>query len=164
MIPTVRPLSLREANDVVSKWHSHHKPSRGHKFSLGLFLDEECLGAVIVGRPVAPGLQAGEGITWEVTRLCTNGFPNAASMLLGRSWRAARAMGVTRLVSYTRSDEEGTAYKAAGWSRCATVKGRPWTTGNKADRWLPGLYQETTEIIDRIRWEAPGGGGRNHAD
>lgn len=28
-----------------------------------------------------------------------------------------------------------------------------WDGGNKADRWLPGLYVPTTEIVDRVRWE-----------
>jgi len=62
-------------------------------------------------------------------------------------------MGVRRMVSYTRADEHGTCYRAAGWKPVATVDGRGWTTGNKAARWLPGLYEPTTEIVDRMRWE-----------
>ncbi len=130
---------------------------RGHKFSVGLFLKHNCVGVVIVSRPVAQALD--NGTTFEVTRLCTNGHANAASKLLGAAWRAARAMGVTRMVSYTRHDEPGTCYRAAGWRPVASVKGRPWTTGNKGARWLPGLYEPTTEVTDRTRWEISSGLG-----
>lgn len=153
----VRPTSLAEANAVVARWHSHHRPVRGHKFSLVAEVQEHAeaptllVGVAIIGRPVAQALDNGR--TYEVTRLCTNGHPNAASRLLGAAWRAAKAMGVLRMVSYTRSDEDGTSYKAAGWRRVAEVEGRPWCTGNKADRWLPGLYVPTTEVVDRVRWE-----------
>ena len=147
----LRPMSLKQANGVVAKWHSHHKPVIGHKFSVGVFDQEECEGCVIVSRPVAQALD--DGVTFEVTRLCTNGRKNAASMLLGSAWRASRAMGVRRLVSYTREDEHGTSYKAAGWLVAGKVKGRPWVTGNKVQRWLPGLYTPSTEIVDRVRWE-----------
>lgn len=57
------------------------------------------------------------------------------------------------LAGATRKDEDGTCYKAAGWVPVAEVEGRPWTGGNKGQRWLPGLYEPTTEIVDRIRWE-----------
>lgn len=69
------------------------------------------------------------------------------------AWRCAEAQGVHRLISYTRVDEPGTCYRAAGWVAVALVDGREWDTGNKADRWLPGLYQPTTETVDRVRWE-----------
>lgn len=148
----LRPLSLAEANRLVSLWHSHHKPARGHKFSIGAFADAVPVGAVIVGRPAAPSLD--NGITFEVTRLVTNGHKNAASRLLGAARKAAFAMGVKRLISYTRHDEHGTSYRAAGWVQTATTVGRGWNSGNKALRWLPGLYEPTTEVVDRVRWEA----------
>jgi len=147
----LRPLTLLEANRAVTLWHSHHKPVRGHRFSIGAHVGGELVGAVIVGRPVAAGLQ--DGLTAEVTRLVTNGHAHAASRLLGAAWRACRAMGFTRLVSYTRKDEAGTCYRAAGWLVVAEVNGREWQTGNKALRWLPGMYAPTTEIIDRTRWQ-----------
>jgi hypothetical protein len=147
----LRPLSLAQANRLVSQWHSHHRPVRGHKFSIGAFVDGAPVGAVIVGRPVAQALD--DGVTFEVTRLVTNRTANAASRLLGAARRAAQAMGVRRMVSYTRVDETGHCYKATGWRPVASVKGRPWTGGNKSTRWLPGMYEPTTEIIDRVRWE-----------
>lgn len=61
--------------------------------------------------------------------------------------------GVTLGTSYTRIDERGSCYLAAGWIPVAISVGRGHTTGNRAGRWLPGLYDPGTEIIDRVRWE-----------
>lgn len=76
-----------------------------------------------------------------------------ASRILGSLWGAARSLGFTRLVSYTRVDEAGTSYKAAGWVAAHRTKGREWGETNKPGRWLPGLFEPTTETVDRIRWE-----------
>jgi hypothetical protein len=138
---------------MVRDWHRHHKPVVGHMFSIGAYVDAKIAGVAIVGRPVAPALQ--DGATLELTRLATppEAIKHVASKLIAACWRAARAMGVVRMVSYTRADELGTCYRAAGWEPVANVEGRPWTGGNKRGRWLPGLYEPSTEIIDRIRWE-----------
>lgn len=147
----VRPITRDHANEVVEQWHSHHRRVRSHRFALAAFVDDELHGVSIVGNPVAAALQ--NGITFEVLRLCTNGFPNAASFLLGASWRVAKAMGVERLISYTRNDELGTCYVAAGWRPVGATAARGWDSGNKAQRWLPGTYAPTTEIVPRVRWE-----------
>lgn len=122
------------------------------------------MGAVVVELPRAPDLC--NGITYEVTRLsCVGGetSKHAASMLLGAAWATMRAQGVSRLVSYTRVDEDGTCYRAAGWVPTFIGRGRAWDTGNKADRWLPGLYEPTSEIIDRVRWEIGPGAVKTRA-
>ncbi len=139
---------------MVARWHSHHTAHVGETLSLGWWDEPRGFVAVVVmGRPSARPLCS--PTTWEVTRLCVG--PDAprfaASRLLGAASRAAEACGVTRLISYTRADEAGTCYKAAGWHVAARVKGRPWTTGEKAARWLPGLYEPSTEVVDRLRWE-----------
>lgn len=149
---SLRPATLREARSYVARHHSHHAPPVGHLWSIAAEVDGELVGVVVVGRPVAQGLQNPR--TAEVTRLCCDGLHrNTASRLLGAAWRAASAMGITRLVSYLRSDEIGTCYRAAGWVEVAEVAGRPWTSGNKSARLLPGLYEPSSEIVDRTRWE-----------
>jgi len=147
----LRPVSIRQANALVSRWHRHHKPVHGARFAIGAFVAGLSVGAVIVGRPVAPGLD--DGLTFEVVRLVTDGTAHVASRLLGAAWRASKAMGVRRMVSYIRHDEKGTCYHAAGWRSVAVVDGRGWTTGNKTGRWLPGMYEPRSEIVDRVRWE-----------
>lgn len=148
----LRPLTLKEANALIDRWHSHHDPVVTSIIRIGAEVDGALVGCVLVERPKAAGLC--NGVTYEVTRLCCDGaHRNSGSLLLGAAWRAMAAMGCRRLVSYTRVDEDGTCYRAAGWVATALVEGRAWNTGNKATRWLPGLYEPSTEIIDRVRWE-----------
>lgn len=148
---TLRPITRDEANDLIRRWHRHHKRILQAVLKIGAEVDGLLVGCVVVEVPRAAELL---GCAYEVTRLCCDGaHRNAASKLLGAAWAAMRAQGCRRLVSYTRVDEDGTCYRAAGWIATALVDGRAWTTGNKADRWLPGLYSPPTEIIDRVRWE-----------
>ncbi|SRR5258706_14181502 len=146
----IRWVTLRYANGIVNLWHSHLPPARGHIFSLGAFDGAECVGVVIVSRPVARMLD--DGRTVDVTRLCTNGYPNAASSLLGRARRVASALGCTRLVSYTLASEDGTSYRAAGWEAKAKVKARAWVR-SKDDK---GGGRHRANIVaaqEKIRWE-----------
>lgn len=53
------PLSLTDANAFVAKHHRHHKPVRGHKFSLGCIVGGQLVGVAIVGRPVSRYLDDG---------------------------------------------------------------------------------------------------------
>ena len=48
----LKPISLRDANEYVRKYHRHHKPVAGHKFSIGCEADGELVGVIIAGRPV----------------------------------------------------------------------------------------------------------------
>lgn len=86
----------------------------GHKFSIGCVADGELVGVVIAGRPVSRYLD--DGLTLEVTRLCSTGEKNACSILYGAAARAARAMGYRRIITYTLDSEDGTSIRAAGWS------------------------------------------------
>ena len=86
---------------------------------------QEVVGVAIVGRPVARGYQ--DGWTVEVTRVAVlEGYPNACSMLYGACWRAARAMGYLRAITYTLASEKGTSVKAAGWKEIGAAGGGTW--------------------------------------
>lgn len=154
---TFRPVTRDEARRAVLDWHSHHKPQIGEIFRMGATLGEKLVAVVVAGRPVAQALD--DPRCWEVTRLAVG--PDApkytASRLLGRVRRVATAAGVTRLVSYTRADEKGTCYKASGWAPVAQVVARGRAGQAKRTRgrtlFLPGLYQESSEPVDRVRWE-----------
>ena len=56
---TVKPMSLADANRFVAEHHRHHKPVRGHKFSLGCMANGRLAGVAIVGRPVSRYLDDG---------------------------------------------------------------------------------------------------------
>jgi hypothetical protein len=118
------PLTLAEANEFVAKHHRHHKPVTGHKFSIGVYAGNALVGVAITGRPVARMLD--DGTTAEVTRLCTDGTKNVCSMLYAASWRAARAMGYDRMITYILSEEEGASLKACGWNAEAVTDGGEW--------------------------------------
>tara|TARA_B100000029_G_scaffold338019_1_gene330248 strand:+ start:1828 stop:2280 length:453 start_codon:yes stop_codon:yes gene_type:complete len=123
------PISLAEANQFVADHHRHHKPVVGHKFCLAVEKDEEVVGVAIVGRPVARGLD--DGYTLEVNRCCTTGAKNACSMLYGASWRAAKALGYRRLITYVLDSETGTSLKASNWKLVHEVRGRSWDTPSR---------------------------------
>ena len=119
------PISLKEANAFVEQYHRHHRPVTGHKFSIGCTDGEKVVGVAIVGRPVSRYLD--DGWTLEVNRLCTDGTRNACSMLYAAAWRAARAMGYHKLITYILDTESGTSLKAAGWKCVGQAGGLRWT-------------------------------------
>lgn len=123
------PITLRQANAYVEKYHRHHKASRGHKFSIGVTDDSNLVGVCICGRPVSRRLD--DGKTLEVNRLCTDGTHNACSILYGAACRAAKAMGYTRVITYILESESGTSLKAAGFKCEGRAGGLEWNGRSK---------------------------------
>lgn len=123
------PCELAEANAFVELHHRHHKPVIGHKFSLMAGVDDKTVGVAIVGRPVARGRD--DGITLEVTRLCTDGTKNACSFLYGACARAAFALGYKRIGTYILASESGASLKACGWRLLSEVRGRSWSCDSR---------------------------------
>jgi len=121
---SVVPITLRKANEVILEWHRHHKPSRGHKFSIGLMKDNNLIGVAICGRPVSRA--ADNGFTLEVSRLCTDGTKNACSKLYGACARIAKEMGYIKIQTYILEKEIGTTLKASGWIMEAVTAGGQW--------------------------------------
>ena len=121
---TIQPVTLREAKEFVRVHHRHHRPPVGALFAVGVGMDGTVRGVAIVGRPVARGLQ--DGWTAEVTRLATDGTPNACSCLYGAAWRAARALGYRKLVTYTLASEAGGSLRGAGWQCVGECGGGSW--------------------------------------
>ena len=117
-------VNLDEANAFVSAYHRHHKPVVGHLFSLGACLEDKIVGVVIVGRPVSR--LRDDGLTAEVTRLCTDGTRNACSFLYGAAARAAFALGFKRIgtrakVSMIASSRSWAKYRLTSASQRAST-------------------------------------------
>ena len=116
---TVTPIDFAEANAFVQTYHRHHRPMPGCKFCIAVSDAEgKVRGVAMVGRPVARLLDT--GWTLEVNRVCTDGARNACSMLYGAAWRAAKALGYRKLITYTLPEEGGASLRAAGWKLIAT--------------------------------------------
>lgn len=139
------PCTIGEAQTFVAQHHRHHKAPQGALFAVAVSEGEAIVGVATVGRPVARMLDTG----WvaEVTRVAVlEGFPNACSMLYGACWRAARALGYRRLITYTLASEMGTSVKAAGWTELGKAGGGTW---NRAGR--PRVDRAPTE--QKVLWE-----------
>lgn len=145
---TVCPSSFAEACEFVRAHHRHHQPPVGHLFSIAVADDEgRVRGVAIVGRPVARLLQ--DGLTAEVSRVATDSTENACSALYAAAWRATKAMGYRRLVTYTQDSESGASLRGAGWRVVAQRPARPgWDT--------PGRPRVDTHPtgVGRSLWEA----------
>ena len=126
---TLSTIPLSESNKFVSVHHRHHKPVVGHKFSLCCRKNEKTVGVAIVGRPVSRHLD--DGYTLEVTRLCTDGTRNACSFLYSAAWRAAKALGYKKIITYTLASENGASLRAAGWMCAGQAGGLRWTGKRK---------------------------------
>lgn len=139
------PVTLREARAFVAQHHRHHEPPQGGLFAICAAVSGEVVGVAIVGRPVAR-LLAADAFTAEVTRLCVLDAPNACSLLYAACWRAWRAMGGTRLITYTLADESGASLRGAGWSLIGEAGGGKWSRRNRPRVDLHPLQ-------GKLRWE-----------
>lgn len=109
----VRPISIAKANGYVEKYHRHHGKKTGCRFAVSVWDGEQLHGVAICSNPVARN--SDDGVTLEVSRLCTDGTHNACSILYAACARAARAMGFKKIQTYILASESGTSLKASGW-------------------------------------------------
>lgn len=142
------PVSFKDACEFVAAWHRHHQPTKFHIFSLGVADGHGVLrGVAVVMRPVARHFDNGQ--TLEVARSATDGTPHVNSMLYGACWRAAKALGYRRLITYTQEGESGSSLRAAGWRVIAERPPQPgW------DRPSRPRTPRGTEYVRRFLWEA----------
>lgn len=130
---------------MIASLHRHHKPVRGHKFSIAAVDEHEVLrGIAVTGRPVARAVDPLR--VAEVTRLVTDGTHNACSLLYAASARAAQAMGYDRIQTYILDSETGTSLRAAGWVFDGIVKGRDWNCPSRGGR------RTDQPMCDKQRW------------
>ena len=143
------PLTLREANDFVEKWHRHsaRTSNDGGKFAIGLEVAGQLVGAAIAGRPVARMLHVPGSI--EVLRLCTSPDAprGAGSKLYSRVRRIWQLMGGTTVHTYTLKHESGSTMRGAGIHEAAAeTKPGQWTR--------PARPRQKREIYEqpKLRW------------
>lgn len=149
----VVPVTFRQACAFVAQHHRHHQPPAGCKFAVAVANHDTIVGVALVGRPVARAFD--DGRTLEVNRSCTDGTPNANSALYGACWRAARALGYLRLITYTQAGESGASLRGAGWSVVAERPARPgWAAASVKLRDLRDPVGSGG--VQRTLWETTG--------
>lgn len=141
---SLQPVGYKEACAFVRMHHRHHIPPQGWKWGIAVNNGEEVVGVIMVGRPVTR--HADNGVTLEVTRCCTDGTKNAASKLYGAAWRATKAMGYQRLITYTLDTEPGVTLSASGWSLAGKIKGKPWNNNTR-------VRKDNHPLCDKQKWE-----------
>ena len=138
------PITLREANAFVENCHRHRGQVAGHKYSIAVSDNEKVRGVCIVGRPISRHLD--DGWTLEVNRCCTDGAKNACSMLYGAAWRAAKAMGYKKLITYTEKTESGASLLASNWALIGEAGGGNWNVKSR-----PRVDTDRQQL--KLRWE-----------
>lgn len=138
------PITRDEANEFVRRFHRHRGRVPGARFSIAAAAEGEIVGVAMIGRPLSRHLD--DGWTAEVIRLCSDGTPNASSFLYAAAWRAARALGFRRLITYTLEREPGTSLLAAGWKIVGRTRAESW------DR--PGRPRVAGPLEHKQLWEA----------
>ncbi len=123
------PIEFSEACAFVRRFHRHHKPPQGHKFSIGVAEGGQVVGVAMVGRPVVRYLD--DGWTLEVRRLCTDGTRNACSKLYAGCWRVSRGLGYRQLITYILASETGASLRGAGWICLGKAGGLKWNTPSR---------------------------------
>jgi len=141
----LQPITFAEVQVFLRQWHAHHLPPQGWKFGLAVNDGSNVVGVITIGRPVARHLD--NGWTLEVTRCCTDGTPHVASKLYAAAWRATRALGYQRLVTYTLSTERGTSLRAAGYRLVGHTQGGSWSCPSR-----PRV--DTHPLAQKHLWEA----------
>ena len=144
------PITLKDAQKYVQKYHRHNDAPHGHKFSIALFSEseEEPVGVVIASIPKSRIL-AKDRYTLEINRCCTNSYyENACSKLYSLAIKAGKSMGYRKFITYTLETESGASLRAVGFSPDQTVPASTgWNTPSRP-RKQPTKFPEER----KIRW------------
>lgn len=153
--PDICPVTLSEANDFVESFHRHNgRTSRnGGKWAVGAEAGDNLVGVAIVGNPLSATFM--DGRTAEVLRVCVVAAApkGTCSMLYAACWRCWRAMGGSRLVTYTLNTESGASLRGAGWKVVAELSAgsvrKNWNKNKEifTRQWQPIYGQQ------KFRWE-----------
>ena len=154
------PVKISDACSFIKEHHRHLDPPQGALFAVaigylgsvtendGKIVEQgigEIRGVATVGRPVARLLD--NGWTVEVTRVCVlEGTPNGCSMLYAACWRAARAMGYKKAITYMLDTERGVSLQGAGWTCVGEAGGGKWDRKNR-----PRVDKNPEQM--KLRWE-----------
>jgi hypothetical protein len=145
----VIPLSLKQANEFVTKYHRHNKRCIGHKFSIGAEYKGKLVGVAIIGRPVARKLD--NQFTLEINRNCVldDAPKGTCSFLYSKAIKIWQSMGGKKIITYTLETESGSSLKAVNFIKETMVQifkeNTGWTTRENR-------VWQNVQSVPRIRW------------
>ena len=97
------------------------------------------------------GLRGVDHAAYVLNALRRSPVQAICSALYSASWRAVRAMGYKRLVTYTLPEEGGASLRAAGWICVGEAGGGSWSREGR-----PRVDMHPTQT--KLRWSAPRAG------
>jgi hypothetical protein len=153
-------ITPRQGGEFIARRHGHHPPTAAHKVSVGIRLAEtdRLVGVAVIRRPIArryAWYDAGQAL--EVLRTCTHGTRNANSPInpafYGAAWRASRALGATRAITYTQRGESGASPPAAGRWGLVAIRGPAggWDRPSRPRR-APRYRIRVPRVLWLARW------------
>ena len=128
----VAPITLKEANVFIERFHRHHAPVVGARWSISVKNNNGLCGVAVCGRPKARMLPQYTII--EINRVATDGTRNACSKLYGTCAAIAKLMGFTDIETAILESEPGTSLKAAGFTFRRWTEGGDWNRPSRGDR------------------------------
>lgn len=147
------PITLKAAKAFIDEHHRHCAARHCWKFGVGLedFLND-LIGVGIAARPVARALDDNTCI--EINRVCVlENNKNANSMIYGALIRASKALGYTKIITYTLEHESGASLKAVGFVQDGiTHGGRDWNTASKKLKNIRPPSDGRYPTERKIRW------------
>jgi hypothetical protein len=141
----VKPITLKEANEFVKKFHRHNLPVVGCKFAISALKDGVLVGVGIAGRPVAR--LEDNGITLEILRVCTDGTKNSNSFIYDKIRKIAALMGYKRVITYTLKKESGSSLKAIGAILESNLKPNSWNRLNRK------RLEQPVYLEPKVKWQ-----------
>lgn len=112
-------VTLEDANRFILAFHRHHLDLKAglHRIALAACDPSGVVhGVAVLGQPVALNRMTNKSVL-EVSRVATDGHPNACSVLYAACARAAKALGFESIITYILDSESGTSLRAAGWKQ-----------------------------------------------
>lgn len=110
---SLAPMTVTQALARVREMHRHLPSLQGGLFAVSVVdQDGQIRGVAIAGNPARVWQGSGR---IAITRVATDGAPNACSMLYGALCRAAKALGYKEVWTYTLPEEPGAPLRAAGF-------------------------------------------------
>lgn len=137
------PCTVSRALLFVADTHRHLPKLQGGLFAVAVVDDQGVIrGVGIAGNPPRVWQATGRLV---ISRVATDGFENACSMIYGALCRAAKALGYSEVWTYTLPEEPGASLRAAGFEEAGQTEGRSHSRPSRR-------REEPVRLEARTRW------------